>query len=132
MFLRIGLHLRRKWPEVDSEGTAYWVTNPNAFDDVNLNYEFFHLLHEQFNIFPQKTQQKYLDLITKGPNQEDDEYNIKHWRYVKLWPIQEFLNKNCKGQFDELKNEFGDLKHPDFHSYSSITMGSISPKTEVM
>ena len=129
VFLRISLHLRRKWPEVDSEGTANWVTNPNAFDDVDLNYEFFHLLHEQFNIFPQKTQQKYLDLIAKGPYQEDDEYNIHHWRYVKLWPIQEFLNKKWKEQFDELKNEFGELKHPDFHSYSSITMGPVSPKT---
>lgn len=128
IFKRIGLHLRRKWPEADIEGTAGLMTDSSVFDNIDLHHEFFQLLHEQFGNLPPKFQQAYLALVAKGPGQGDDERYIRHWRYVKLWPIQDFLDRELREQFDILNNEFGELEHPDFHSYMSIEVGPKSPK----
>lgn len=128
VFQRIGLHLRRKWPKVDIVGTADLVTETTVFDDIDLHHEYFHLLHERFGSLPPKIQQVYLALVAKGPGQGNDERYIRHWRYVKLWPIQEFLDREWREQFDTLNNEFGELEHPDFHSYMNIEVGPKSPK----
>lgn len=128
VFQRIGLHLRRKWPKADIEGTASLAIELTVFDDIDLHREYFHLLHEQFDNFSPKIRQAYLALVTKGPGQGDDERYMRHWRYAKLWPIHEFLDPNWREQFHALKNEFGDLEHPDFHSYMSVEIGDKSPK----
>lgn len=128
VFQRIGLHLRRKWPKADIEGTASLAIDLTVFDDIDLHREYFHLLHEQFDNFSPKIRQAYLALVTKGPDQGDDERYMRHWRYAKLWPIHEFLDPNWREQFHALNNEFGDLEHPDFHSYTSVEIGDKSPK----
>jgi len=146
IFQCIGLHLRRKWPEVDPEGTASLVADPTMFDDVHLHHELFHLLREQFNSLPPKAQQAYLDLIAQGidakswlnlreresghrPSPEEGERYMRHWQYTKLWPIQEFLDQEWRQRFDALKQQFGELDHPDFQFYvSAVWAGPTSPK----
>lgn len=146
VFQRIGLHLRRKWPKVDPEGTACLVVDPTLFNDVYLHHELFHLLREQFNRLPRKTQQAYLALVAQGidakrwldlreresghrPSREEGERYVRHWRYTKLWPIQVHLDHEWRQQFDALKQDFGELEHPDFLVYSTTSWGgTTSPK----
>ena len=147
IFKRIGLHLRRKWPEVDPKGTASLVADPNVFDDICLHHEFFHLLREQFDSLHPEAQQAYLDSVAQGidarkwldfreretgrrPSREKGESYVRHRQYKKLWPIQEFLDQKWRQRFDALKGEFGKLDHPDFDIYMSpIWTGPTSPKT---
>jgi hypothetical protein len=146
VFHRIGLYLRRKWPTVDPYGTANLIVNPNVFDDIHLHHEFFHLLKEQFNKLPHKTKEVYLKLIAyycnlnewsdfeereygHRPSLQETESYIRRWQYKKLWPIQAFLDLKWQNLFTSFKDEFGELDHPDFHSYmSSVWVGPISPK----
>ena len=146
IFQRIGFHLRRKWPNLDPEGTASLASNPNVFDDIHLHHEFYHLLNEQFNNLPLKAQQSYLSMVEKGvdaekwldfreresghrPSQQEGERYLRRWQYTKLWPIQAFLKLEWQQRFDELKEEFGELDHPDFHAYASTGwVGPTSPK----
>lgn len=146
VFKRIGLHLRRKWPEVDPEGTASLVADPTIFYDIHLHHEFFHLLHERFNRLPLKAQQAYLALVAQGtdaerwldlrehesghrPSEEEGKRYVRHWQYTKLSPPEEFLDQEWRQRFDALKQEFGELDHPDFHFYlGPVWTGPTSPK----
>lgn len=147
IFQRIGLHLRRKWPEVDPEGTASLVADPNVFDDMHLHHEVFHLLREQFNSLLPKAQQAYLALVARRvdaekwldfrgqetgrrPSREEGERYVRYWQYKKLWPIQAFLDQEWRQRFDVLKQEIGEPDHPDFHFYMSpVWTGPSSPRT---
>ena len=120
IFQRIGLHLRRKWPKVDPEGTASLVADPDVFDDFHLHHEYFTLLREQFDSLPPKARQAYLALAEKRAGLK---------QYTKLWPIQEFLDQEWWQRFDALKQDFGELDHPDFHFYvGTLWTGPTSPK----
>jgi len=146
VFHRIGLHLRRKWSNVDPDGTANLIVNPSVFDDIHLHHEFFHLLKEQFNKLPPERKEAYLKLIAHDgilkewsdfeeqeyghrPSQQETEINVRRWQYKKLWPIQAFLDIEWQSLFTSFKDEFGELDHPDFHIYmSSAWVGPTSPK----
>ncbi len=146
IFQRIGLYLRRKCHNVDSVGTASLVSDPNVFNDIHLHHEFYYILHEQFNDLPPKAQQAYLSMIEQGvdtekwldyreresghrPSQQEGKRYVRRWQYTKLWPIQAFLKPEWQQRFDALKEEFGELDHPDFHVYTSTGwVGPTSPK----
>lgn len=146
VFHRIGLYLRRKWSDVDPDGTANLIVNPSVFDDIHLHHEFFHLLKEQFNELQQETKDAYLKLIAHDcnlkewsdfeeqeyghrPSQQESESYVRRWKYKKLWPIQAFLDVEWQNLFTSFKEEFGELDHPDFHSYTrSAWVGPTSPK----
>ena len=126
VFRRIGLHVRRKWPEVDWEGTAHLVANPDVFNDTCLHHELYLLLREQFNNFPDQTKQVYFFYVERGLilgkhsirlNPEDFERFDQQWKYSKLWPIREFLTDQWKQKFDAMKVRFGEIEHPEFRSY---------------
>jgi len=148
IFKRIGLHLRRIYPEVDPEGTSSLVTDPTIFDDSRLHHEVYHLLRERFTHLPMETQQAYLALVEKASEADEwrdfqeheldqritkEEYETfrRQWQYSKLWPIQTFLEQEWQLQFNALREEFGEPDHPDFHLYSSgaTWVGPTSPKS---
>ncbi|MHB1296003.1 MAG: hypothetical protein ACYC4R_13520 [Anaerolineae bacterium] len=147
VFVRIGLHLRCRWPEVDLEGTAALVQNDEIRGDIDLWHEFFHLLKQQYGRLPLHAQGSYLDWVQKGPNTakwteprqngtervptaEEVAARIRNWQYRRLTPIQEYLQGAWRRQFEALRQEFGELKHPDYHFYmSSSWVGPTSPKS---
>jgi thiol-disulfide isomerase/thioredoxin len=146
VFNRIGLYLRRKWPEIDPDGTDNLVINPNVFDDIHLHHEFYLLIAEQFDKLSPIIQKAYLDLIKQAvdvgtrfdirereygnqPRPEEIESYVRRWQYKKLWPIQAFLDQEWRERFNTLKEELGELDHPEFYSYfSKGWVGPISPK----
>jgi|GEM_PF-715858 len=148
IFQRIGLYLRRKWPQADPEGTARLVGDPSTFDDVHLHHEMYHLLHECFNQLPDAVQQSYLRLTDKGLDRAERlqtlrqhigeelaekriDGHLRHWRFAKLWPIRDCLEGKWLNEFEELRKEFGDPDHPDFGFYMGPSWaGPTSPRDE--
>lgn len=146
VFQRIGLHLRRKWPDIDPEGTAAIMSNPETFDDIYLHHEFFHLLQKQFGNLQPEAQQPYLDFVSRGidveewfkmreeetgqrPEAEEGERYARSRKYSRLWPIRDFLDKKWQEQFNALKDEFDELEHPDFNIYTTTrVIETTSPK----
>jgi len=146
VFQRMGLHLRRRWPEADPEGTAARVSNQVVFDDVDLQHELFHLLRERFGELPEKTREAYLALVERGPDvdrwvgsiqksrgqtpsEEQMAASVRHWQYSKLFPIQADLDGKWQERFDALKGEFREPEHPDYPYYAHPAWtGPTSPK----
>jgi hypothetical protein len=117
VFTRIGLYLRRKWPDVDPEGTAKLVVNPK----ISLYYELTILIQDRYGSFPKEIREEYLVMVEK----EEQDY----YKYRRLWPIQDSLNHEWKKKFEELKSEFGD-RNPNLEkTYGATWVGPTSPKT---
>ena len=148
VFGRIGLHLRRKWPESDSEGTARLVTDREVIEDIDVNHELFCILQQQFGKLPMQAQRDYLTLIEQGidpqswldfreresgqrPSEEEATKYIQRWQYRKLIPVSEFLDQEWTSRFLALKNQLGEWEHPDLLSFTSgLWRGPTSPKSE--
>jgi len=145
IFKRIELHLRRKYPKVDKEGTEKWILDPNVFDDSDLRYEYHHLLKEQFGNYEPATQTSFFKLIETGfgiekqfetreilagteLSKDEKEKILKYWQYRHLHPISTYLNDSMKMMFIALRNEFGELEHPDSDFSSGVWVGPTSPK----
>jgi len=149
IFLRIGLYLRRRFPDLDPEGTENLITKPSIYDDIGIWHEFFQLLKERFGSFSKRSQRAYLSLVSKGPepediegwveyqaerrkqrvNQEEIDRYIRHWQYEKLMPIQAYLEDEWSERFGRFKEEFGEPDHPGFHVHIGATwVGPTSPK----
>ncbi|MFX1298544.1 MAG: hypothetical protein ACFFD2_27265, partial [Promethearchaeota archaeon] len=145
IFKRIGLYLRRKNFDVDAEGTYRLITDIAVIDDIHLQHEFYLLINEQFNNLPGEVQQQYLEIIRKGtnlelwykfierefgkkPTVEEGKKHIRRWKYEKLYPIQKYLDEEWQNIFKILKEEFGELDHPDVPFYIGETWrGPTSP-----
>jgi hypothetical protein len=149
VFLRIGLYLRRRFPDLDPEGTESLITKPSIYDDISIWHEFFRLLKDSFGSFSEESQREYLSLVRKGPepedirgwaeyqaeernhqvNQEEIDRYVRHWQYEKLIPIQTYLDDEWRKRFDRFKQEFGEPEHPSFHVHVGATwIGPTSPK----
>lgn len=147
VFQRIGLHLRRKYPHVDPDGTAELLASAQVFVDIHLHHEYFHLLGERFGSLPADVQEAYLALVDRGPHlegrikvwqqltgqrpsEEEIEGRIRHWQYEELWPVRQYLEGEWRELFDRLADEFGELEHADFLVYAhGVKWGPISPKS---
>ena len=147
VFRRIGLHLRRVYPDADPDGTLRLLTDAEVFDDSHLHHEYFHLLREQFGEAPPGVRETYLTLVDSGPNwasginveqpsteesQDGDEgrRHIRLWQFRKLWPIRNHLGGTWRARFGELLEEFGAPEHPGFLVYGhGVSWGPTSPRT---
>lgn len=128
-FKRIGLYLRRRWPDVDPQGTANLVANPAVVTDTSLSRELAQLLQERFNTFPPDIQEKYLAIVEQGIDlnlDDDDQAYLNRWQYQKLWPIRNFLNEQWQQRFNELSSRYG-TEDPN-RVKESVWMGPTSPK----
>ncbi|MEO0075737.1 MAG: hypothetical protein ABIK31_06490, partial [candidate division WOR-3 bacterium] len=126
IFKRIGLYLRRKYFNIDPEGTNKLVIAPDVFDNVTLHYEYFHLLKEHYNKLSPETQENYLKLVRDGKDfsdivkldgskyTDDEKKKLSRlWQYKKLIPIQEYLKNSWKEYFEKFKSEFDEIEQPD-------------------
>jgi len=147
IFKRIGLYLRQIFLELDFEGTAKRLINPEFFDNYHFQHEYFHLLQKQYPKLPHDVQQKYLSLVETGkdlqewieskesesgrkPAKNEIDREVRRWRYRKLIPIQDYLDQKWKQEFNKFKDEFGEQAHLDFPVYIGPTfIGPTSPKS---
>ncbi len=131
LFLRIGLHLRRRWPQLDPEGTARLLVDATVVDDPVLHHEVFLLLREQFGNLPPDTKSAYLAIVARGlVGEGHSDRLVRHWQYTKLWPIQAFLDQAWQARFEGLRSEFGDPEDPSALTHvSEMLVGPTSPKS---
>lgn len=140
IFHRIGMHLRLKWPSLDSEGTKRIIFDPSIFNDDHMHYEVSQILGKIFKDFPPNVRKQYLELVANGvqpeswlefKDREERDCYIRSRQYKKLWPVQKFLDTEWQNYFENLKNEFQELKDPDLpdsHISVKIIDGSSTPK----
>lgn len=148
VFQRIALHLRRKWPQVDPEGTGALVTDPILFEDETVRHEFFLLLREQFDNLPEQSRRAYLDLVDQGidpagwlafrhlrdgrrPTWEEGEASVRYWQYRRLEPLQAFLKGDWRQRFDKLREEFGEVKPIDAVDVAGLVWTGPTPPRKV-
>lgn len=147
IFLRLSLHLRRLFPEVDPEGTAEHLLKESSFDNAELHHEYFLLLRDTYQQLDEFHKKAYLRLVQDGlitanwidfrernkgqePSSAEDWQSWRYWRYSKLLPIADYLNDSWKTEFKELEKEFGPRPYVDFmhyrHEGRSIPEGPIA------
>ena len=148
VFRRIELNLMRLFPEMLKSEIQNALSQKQAFDDINLWYEYYHLLQEQFSRLPENIKQNVLEWIDEGPDlarfeiwykqerkvsppaQEKDAYKA-HWQMRHLSPIKEGVSSLWREKWNELVTKYGEPEHPDFHVYMGpIVVGTTSPLTK--
>ncbi|NLE46208.1 MAG: hypothetical protein GX620_15925 [Chloroflexi bacterium] len=146
VFQRIGLHFRRKWPQADPVGTARLLQDAEVVNDTHLWPELCELLRERFGELPAGAQEGYVALVEQGPTEyrsslfqngtdespttKDIETSARLWQYGRLIPIQEYLPDHWRTRVDALRQQFGDLEHPDLRLERFGWVGPTSPKSE--
>jgi len=117
---RIAIFLRQLHPEVDPDGTAALMTNPDALRNVILRHELFQLLEHNFVTTAESTQKAYFEFVT---NLADSRA-----KQLYLWPLREFLPPSWAETFAQLEKQLGPLDHPDFPVYhEEVWVGPTSP-----
>jgi len=146
VFGRIGLHLRRKWPSVDPNGTAEKLSDPAVLNDMHYQHERYHLLKAQFAHLPEKARQAYLEWVGEGPDvqewlmwheredgtrptPEEGQQYARRWQYERLLPVQDALPSEWARTFEELKADLSEPEHPDYPVWSETRSGSEAPKS---
>jgi len=136
LFQRIEMHLRVRWPELDLSGTASLLSDPAIYENEDLQHERYHLLRTVFGRLPRNAQDVYYEHIERGfpegryvqrrtegdgkaPGRDDIEQARRHWQYMRLLPIEQYLTGERQALFDTLVKEFQEPEHPDFLSWSS-------------
>lgn len=125
--MRISLHLRRKYRELDPEGTAKLASSPDVIGSEVLRHELFLLLREQFTSFPEQLQTAYLECV--------DNLDTAREKYLCLWPIRHALPSRLLSKYEQYEDEFGELDHADLLAYHGVEwIGPTSPLsiTEMM
>ncbi len=147
LFKRIGLHLRRRWPDVDPAGTAEIVKSRDVLWDDHLREEFELLVQDLFHRLAKEAQETYLDFVDKGPDTdgwirymterngtepsrgEIDRF-VRRVQFEALWPVRTHLVSDWKRKFEEFKSEFGDLPDPGQPvEEEGVQVGPTSPKS---
>lgn len=117
---RIGIFLRQLHPEVDPDGTAALMSNPDALRNITLRHELFQLLEHSFRTTVESTQEAYFEFVTNLAKPRE--------KQLYLWPIREFLPPSWAETFVQLENQLGPLDHPDFPVYhETVWVGPTSP-----
>jgi hypothetical protein len=118
--LRVSLHLRSKYPDIDPDGTAKLVEDPQVLEDEVVRHELFVLLRQQFTLFPEQTQRSYLEWAARIEN--------PHRRQLHLWPIRHALPGSIPEDYRRHEEEFGELGHPDLPVHHGVSwVGPTSP-----
>lgn len=136
VFHRIGLQIRTEYPLIDPSGTAGIITDSKVIHEINMHHELFNMIKEHYADFPPDVKNRYIELIDEGIEKEDppSEYHDIHnrrWQYRKLLPCDGNLDEKWQQLLDELKVEFTDEKHPDFHIYQEgAVVGPWSPLSD--
>lgn len=142
IFKRIALHILRvvdgaPLPLIEERLASY-----ELFDEPAFRHEYFHLAKAYFGKLATDTQRLILTWIdeqksyrefleTRAPEHTHDqaEKAVRRRQYERLVPIEQYLDKDWAGRYQELKKEFDEPEHPDFVSFHTTWVGGPeSPK----
>ena len=85
------------------------------FEDERVWGELSLLLQKVFPNLEETSQDKYLELLDKGPklSKKDDEYK-KHWQKFRLKPVKGFISESKKKKYAELLVNLDETEDPVF------------------
>ena len=106
----------------------------DCYEKGEFRHEHYHMLKNSYASLKSETQEKLLDIISKGPNfdkfsgtEKEFQTYKKHWRIEKLSPIIEYLPQFQK-EYDELVEKYGISNLTEFvryhESFSQVTYPS--------
>lgn len=142
IFRRLAIHFVREYPMVFVRELQQLLSAHENLEDYFIRHEFFLLLRDRFSYLDRGDQQKLIAQILLDPSENmrnefqewrksfsiageipQDEYiarQIKHWKFGRLWMIQQYLDGEAKIVFNDLLEELGEPEiPPEFTSYST-------------
>ena len=145
VYLRIELHLLRKFPQRAPELVEKRLLDRKMLADYTIYHEYTLLLQECFNLLSVEKQQLILRWIDEGPDltrfkkrfkeekkRDSDSEEIsryqRYWQWEWLFFIKAQLSGEYKKRYEDMERDFGIHDHPGFRSYISTWWGSTSPK----
>ncbi|MCJ7481973.1 MAG: hypothetical protein MUO31_03310 [Thermodesulfovibrionales bacterium] len=145
IFLRIELHLLRKFAEKAPKLVEKRLIDRKMFIDSAVYHEYTLLLQERFNLLSPEKQHVVLGWIDKGPDiskfkryfkeemkreptSEEVSKRRRFWQFEWFFFIKDHLQGKYKKNYGKLHKEFGAPEYSGFRSYSSSWWGSTSPK----
>lgn len=146
VFQRLALYALRRHGASALELVAQWLTNYALFEEPEVHHEYTTLEADYFGLLPPAAQEIILNWIDAGldrdevtarfqrlegrvPSQEEIGRRVRTWQWQHLAPIATSLPEAWAQRYNELVDEFGELDHPEFLSYSRVQMGEKTPMT---
>lgn len=146
IFLRVALHLLRRYPDAATALVEDRFTNRALFDDSRFRHEYVLLVADVFARVSDAARQTFLGWIDRGPDlaafrtryreekgtdltEEDAVRYGNMWRRDRLAPLRDVLPADWKHRYEELIAEVGEPEHPEFAVYTEAGwVGPTSPK----
>ncbi len=144
IFTRIGLYLLRELADRDLELAKVVVFDSARAEDSTLHHEYWGLAQTLFPRLSEAEQERFLDRLEAERESEEREADAadtpelfaRHKRIARyglfrqLTLLREYLPQRGKTRFEELAQEFTEVEHPEFLSYSTgVWVGPTSPKS---
>lgn len=147
VFVRIALHLVRRYHSVDPLLATARIANRGLFENYGVRHEYYLLSKECFGLLTSNEQAAVLSWIQAGPDTEryheiqkrktdkaptEDEIDRyrRHWQLERYHPISNYLPGEIKTEYDALVAQFGPPGHADLPFRSTgVWVGPTSPKT---
>ncbi|MEI7825283.1 MAG: hypothetical protein WCI01_08285, partial [Chlorobiaceae bacterium] len=137
IFKRLAFHLLTESHE--NQAAREQVCNRENFFNKKLWHEFSRLLANIYPELDQKEKDLILSWIEEGPiakgdaDKLDPELCRKHtvqWQAQKLFGLRGMLPAEWEDRYTKIVSELGEIKHPDFMTYTKTSWGPTSPKTD--
>jgi len=138
IFVRIILHLLRKFSEKNRERIDKYLTDKDCFDESLIHHEYYLLLQQEFKNISEANQNKILEFIEKGPDltydkdEKEKQKYTKYWRLRKLRCIKDGLSGKWKEEYKKSSQGTKEPENPEFlyHISPAMWVGEKSPKKE--
>lgn len=137
IFKRLILHLASERHSQDPELAAKLTVCEDHFRDRRLLHEYSRLLGVVYPLLDDVRKNRVMQWISDGPpldesvvgDEEERRTWTNFWQRRRLAWIHQHLDEGWKEHYALIVNEIGEPEHPDFTSYTTMTMGPTSPIT---
>ncbi len=147
IFSRLRLHIYRLFPDLGSEGIRSSILDPHLRDS-DAWHEWALLLRQEFNHLGDPERTSVFDWIETGfdptgrielfqqknesrlPDDELIQRWKRHWQFRRLSLIADHLPPAYRKVYEEMRSEFGEAEHPDFHHWN-IGGGEVEQRSPI-
>ena len=129
IFTRLKLDCYRHYPTLFAPEIERAIGE--YFEPPSVWHEYFLLLKERFAHLKKGVRTHYLDLVDRGPKNDQDAAYSHHWKARRISPIVDQLSAADAKRFADVLDDARNLEKPDFLSHhSSGWVGPTSPISE--
>ncbi len=133
IFNRIKLFLYRKLSKACGSEIQWAIIE--HFDEYGTEKEYDELLTQEFGKLDKTFQEKFFELVEKGPanlTREDDEGRLRRWKLEKLFLVKNWLNKKWQKIYSDFLNGDNEEKYkPMYSGIMTSWSGPTSPQKAI-